>query len=200
MAKSMNYKNLEKNLPDAFYKGSDGNNYKILQICRKGHEGIEEAARGVFDCFNIANAEGQVLDDIYGARANLARGELDDAQYIIRLKGKMMQNTVDGSFGGLVAALAFVLSCDESEILLQENGDGTVSILNIPLGVLTAAGFGSDEIVELIEAMLPVSVKVSEYGFSGTFEFSDAIDEYDEDAGFADDDSTIGGYLGLFAG
>ena len=52
----------------------------------------------------------------------------------------------------------------------------------------------------MIESLLPICVTLSADNFEGTFEFSDAADEYDKLAGFGDADQTIGGYLGLYLG
>ena len=45
-----------------------------------------------------------------------------------------------------------------------------------------------------------MNVKVETFAFTGTFEFGEDEYEYDETKGFADDDGTIGGYLGLYGG
>ena len=201
MAKRMNYSNLANNLPDAFRKDADSNNYKILKINSNTHEGHYSTLTNLFDALNINNdiVCGKVLDELYGSRVNLARGSLEDGQYKIRLKGKMMKNIVDGSFNMLANALAYILQCDASDIHICENGDGTVSVLEgIPLDALYNAGFDATELISLIEEMLPITVTVRDYSFTGTFEFDSKEDTYDEDTGFADDDEAIGGYLGTY--
>lgn len=163
----MNYEDLEQNLPDAFRKEEESNNYKILKVNRNTFDEINSAFKVMLDALNINSATGQALDDIYGGRLNLPRGSLNDDQYRIRLKGRMMKNIVDGSFNAIINALAYILQCDTEDLKLQENGDGTVSILNTPLEVLTDAGFDYLEAVTTVEEMLPMTVTVDSFTFTG---------------------------------
>ena len=75
-----------------------------------------------------------------------------------------------------------------------------VKLTKFPVYVLINAGFSSRQAVATIESLLPICVTLSADNFEGTFEFSDAADEYDELTGFGDVDQTIGGYLGLYLG
>ena len=198
---AINYDNPVQNLPDAYKKGEDSNNYKLLRINSDTDELLRTAVQNVFDVLNLNNAKGKALDEIYGSRLNLLRGNLSDEQYTIRLRAKIMQNMADGSFDKVVEALAYVLQCDKSSIhIVESETPNRVIIKDIHLTVLENAGFEPEEIIDLLNSLLAVNVKVETFAFTGTFEFGEDEYEYDETKGFADDDGTIGGYLGLYGG
>ena len=195
---NINYDDPIKNLPDAFKKDTGSNNYKLLQINKNTTDILKSASADLFNALNINNAKGKVLDAIYGGRVHLQRGTLNDKQYIIRLRAKMMQNIVNGSFPDLVESLAYALQCDKSVIhIVESSTPNKVNIKDIPLGTVLSAGFTTTDIIARVEDMLPLGVKIEKYGFTGTFEFSDIDNEYDPDKGFADVEGNIGGYLGL---
>ena len=66
--------------------------------------------------------------------------------------------------------------------------------------MLVNAGFSSRQAVEMVERLLPICVKLFADNFEGTFTFSGEAMEYDAEAGFADIEQSIGGYLGLLLG
>lgn len=195
----INYDNPIDNLPDAYNKSADSNNSKILNINKNTTGAIERISKKIFDALNLNNASGKILDDIWGGRINLKRGSLNDGQYIIHLRTKMMQNIADGSFPDLIEALAYALQCEKSAIHLAESETpNRVIIKDIPLDAVIQAGFSITEVVTMIESMLPVGVRIEQQHFTGTFEYSEITDTaYAETAGYADLDGTIGGYYGL---
>lgn len=195
---NINYDDPIKNLSDAFRKDSESNNYKLLRINKNTTDILKSVLADLFNALNINNASGKVLDDIYGGRAYLQRGALSDEQYAIRLRAKMMQNIVNGSFPDLIESLSYALQCDKSAIhIVESNTPNRVSIKDIPMETIFNAGFTVDDITEMIENMLPLGVKIEDRFFTGTFEFG-GENEYDEDKGFADDAGNIGGYFGMF--
>lgn len=196
---NVNYDEPFKNLPDSYDKGTNSNNYKILQINKNTTDIVDKVSKRVFDVLNLNNASGKVLDDVWGGRINLKRGKLNDEQYIIRLRTKMMQNIANGSFPDLIEALAYALQCEKSEIhLVESDNPNKIIIKNIPLDVVSDAGFTIEDVVSMIESMLSVGVKIEHQHFTGTFEYGEITDtEYTETAGYADLDGAIGGYYGL---
>lgn len=194
---NINYDDPIKNIPDAFKKGTDSNNYKLLQINKDTTDIVKATVESLFNALNINNAKGKVLDDIYGGRVHLQRGTLSDEQYLIRLRAKMMQNIVNGSFPDLVESLSYALQCDKSAIhIVESSKPNRVNIKDIPLEVIFSAGFTIEDITAMIENMLPLGVKIEERFFTGTFEFG-GENEYDKNKGFADVDGNIGGYFGM---
>lgn len=193
-----NFDEFAENLPDAFAKDKDSNNYKLLLVEKHIYDAINTMLQSVYNILDIDNATGTTLD-MYGERLNLKRGAATDAQYLIRLKAKIAQNFSDGSRDSIAKALAYVLSTTTDRIKLKcDTEKNTVQVADIPLKTLTDAGFSGDEIMSILNSLLAQGVTTSQTHFSGTFEFSDSTDEYNINAGFADIDGTIGGYFGLF--
>ena len=73
-------------------------------------------------------------------------------------------------------------------------------VQKFPLEVLVNAGFTSLQAVDFIKCVAPIGTKVNAENFQGTFEFADTAGAYDEAAGFADIEQTMGGYFGLLLG
>ena len=193
----VNYDEPVKNLPDAFAKHKDSNNYKIIQIHKESVDKQLKVLQNMSDSFDIDKAYGATLDLWYGEKFILKRGLMNDEQYRICLKGKQMQNATDGSFTKLVKALAFVLRCSISDIhIVESETSNSIIVKDIPLATLLSAGFTTTQVLDIIKNLLAVNVSISEYGFTGTFEFGE-VNDYDEDNGFVDLDGNIGGYLGL---
>ncbi len=193
---NINYDDPIKNLPDAFKKDTGSNNYKLLQINKNTTDIIQETASDLFKVLNLNNAKGKALDDIYSGRVHLRRGALSDEQYIIRLRAKIMQNIVNGSFPDLIEALSYALQCDKSAIhIVESDKPNSVNIKDIPLETIFSAGFTIDDVTAMIENMLPLGVKIEERSFTGTLEFG-GENEYDLNKGFSDENNKIGGYLG----
>lgn len=198
--KRINYIKPVDNLPDTFAKDENSNNYKLLQINLITTEGLRKDLVNISNALDINNAVGTVLEHLYGGRLYLKRGASSDEQYRVLLMNKVMQNTSDGTHKKLLDALAYVLRCDKSDIRITgSETSNTVIVKNIPLETLYRAEFTSEQVLTLIENLLPVGVRVSEYGFTGTFEFGNA-EEYAPLTGFADIDRTMGGYLGMYGG
>ncbi len=197
----INYDNPIDNLPDAYDKSADSNNSKILKLNKSTTDIMDRVIDSIFGVLNLNNASGRALDDIWSGRLNLERGSLTDEQYKIRLRTKMMQNIANGSFPDLIEALAYALQCEKSDIHIVESDiPNKVIVKEIPLALLLQADFTTDQVLTLINSLLAVNVTVSEYGFTGTFEFGETENEYDEEKGFADMSQTIGGYLGVYGG
>lgn len=197
----ISYENPIDNLPDSYDKSADSNNSKILRLNKSTTDIIDKVIDSIFGALNLNNTSGRALDDIWSGRLNLERGSLTDEQYKIRLRTKMMQNIANGSFPDLIEALAYALQCEKSDIHIVESDEpNKVIVKDIPLALLLQADFTTDQVLTLINSLLAVNVTVSEYGFTGTFEFGETENEYDEEKGFADMSQTIGGYLGVYGG
>ena len=199
-------KNLVKNLPDAYKKSTDSNNFKILEIERVACNDLRQGLRQIFNVYadtpenegilNIDNAKGKTLD-LYGERVGQKRGIANDEKYLLMIKAKIMRNISDGSHKSLVNALCETFDCEPSLVTITDGGDPyTVNLTNLPLETINNAGLTTSQTVAIIESLLPIGVKLTSFLFEGTFEFGADKNEYDEEKGFANNDGTIGGYFG----
>lgn len=186
------------NLPDAYRKDSESNNYKILQVERTAVNELRKALRDIEHILDLDNATGITLD-LYGEREGQARGQATDAQYLLMIKSKIMQNTSNGSYTSIINSLCHALNCKPSDICIEETDDCGVRITELPLDVVLNSGLTAQQAVALIKRLLPVGVKAESIDFEGTFEFGEYGEE-SETAGFSDESGTVGGYFGYTAG
>ena len=202
MIPEFNSENHVKNLPDAYKKTNDSNNYKILEIERSTLNDLRDVLNGIDSILNLDEASGKTLD-LYGERVGQLRGIATDDQYRLMIRAKIARNLSNGSYPSILNALAITFNCDPSEISIveSENESCKVTIERLPLSVIIRAGFTASQTLQIVKAILPVTVLIDSYLFEGTFTFSDAENEYDEEAGFCDvEDGTIGGFLGITPG
>lgn len=187
----------EYNLPDVFAKSPSSNNYKLLHINADVEKGVAETFETMLELLDIDKACGKNLD-MYGDMFSVNRAGDNDDKYRIRIKAQIGHNYTDGSRDSIASVIAWLLQCKASDIRLTsgtETGDAVVN--GIPLPILIDTGFERSEIIELINNLLSVGVKVKTASFPGTLEFAEDIDEYDDFKGFADEKITIGGYFGI---
>lgn len=190
--------NLVKNLPDAFKKTTDSNNFKILEIERIACNDLRDRLRDISDILDINNATGKSLD-MYGERVGQPRGLATDDKYILMIKSKIMRNISVGTYPSVVNAICETFNCEPSQVLITENEEAcTITVAALPLAIINAAGLTTSQTVAMIKAMLPVGISVKTFMFEGTFEFSDSENDYDEEKGFCVvEGGTVGGYLGV---
>ena len=180
------------------YDGS--NNYRFLNINEQAIEDVKADAQAIFDALDIQKASGRTLD-LYGDMVGQKRGALNDAQYRIMILTRIGMNVAQGNYSTVIESAKRIFECDASDIILKDGAEPcVVTIEKFPLDVLINAGFSSTQAVELLEMLLPIGVRIDNANFSGTFEFADTADVYDEAAGFGNVEQTIGGYLGLLMG
>ena len=195
-------KNLVKNLPDAYTKTPDSNNYKILEVERVACEDLRESLHEIDSILDINNAKGKTLD-LYGDRVGQARGLADDDKYLLMIKAKINRNISNGSYPSILNSLCETFSCEPSEMVISDGDEPyTVRIVTLPLRVINRAGLTSAQAVSIIKSLLPAGIKLAEFSFEGTFEFGSNESDYDTEKGFAisEKDQSIGGYLGAMQG
>lgn len=191
--------NLVKNLPDAYKKTADSNNFKILEIERIACDDLRKTLREIDNILDINNAKGKTLD-LYGERVGQPRGLANDEKYLLLIKAKIMRNLSNGSYESIINALCATLACEPSQVIFVDGEEPrTVQITTLPLDVINKAGLTTSQITAIIKSMLPVGITLSDFLFEGTFEFGKNENEYDNEKGFADDADTIGGYFGATA-
>lgn len=211
-----------KRLPDAYYKGEDSNNYKLLHLNELATADFQSDLSDVLNCLDVMNATGKTLD-LYGETIGQSRGKLDDAQYRLLILNKIGRNLCNGDYNSVVSLLAQMFNGNPADIVLKEADDPCkVTIVKFPLDLLANAGFSGEQAVLIIEMLLPVCVRLTDIEFNGTFEFMDGnaltygemqastygdmnnvicellpIFDYDAQAGFGNVEQTIGGTLSL---
>lgn len=191
-----NFDNLAANLPDALAKSKDSNNYKMLYIEKIIYDKILSMLKDVEACMDINKCYGATLD-LWGKRWQVARGTLNDEQYLLSIKAKIGQSFCDGSRDSIANALGYMLNYDPNKIKLTTGSKkNTVSVIDIPYEIITRAGFTDEQIADIIKEMLPEGVEL-EISFSGTFELGETWGEQDAKKGLSDLDRTVGGYLGM---
>lgn len=200
----MEQSNLVRKLPDCYKKEAESNNNKLLSL---NEELISEFKKNIVEIdksLDLSQAGGKTLD-LYGAMYEQLRGGFDDTRYRYLILTKIARNMVGADYKSVLNHIVTMFNCNQGDISLEdveisESGDCTVKLTKMPIYVLVKAGFTSTQAINMIEMLLPVCINLEASEFEGTFEFSSVANEYDEDAGFADDAQTIGGYLGLLAG
>ena len=189
-----------KRLPDCYTKSERSNNYKLLNINEQAIEDAKTDLWAIFDARDIQNATGRTLDHI-GELVAQKRGTMTDDQYRYVILTKAGINTGQGNYESVMNIITRTFNCTPQDVIVVDGENPCeVVVQSFPLDVLVKAGFTSVQAVEFIKKLLPVGVSVSATNFSGTFEFADTADVYDEAAGFGDIEQTIGGSLGLFIG
>ena len=187
-----------KNLPDAYNKRSDSNNYKILEIERISCQTLRDAIDSIDYILDINNATGATLD-MYGERVGQARGRATDTSYLLMIKARIARTMTDGSHESIVKALCLTLDCEPSQVVIVDDEEPySIKIVTIPLDVINRAGFTTSQTLALIQSLMPIGTTITSFLFEGTFQFSDFEFEYDEKAGFSDvENGDIGGYFGM---
>lgn len=197
---AFNRDNFAKNLPDAYAKKPESNNYKILEIERQAGAKLRETLEAVYGIIDIDNATGETLD-LYGERFGQLRGEATDDQYRIMIKAKLTRNLANGSYQSICDALCASFGCDKSELAFEEVGGCLVRATAVPVEKINEAGFTAKQARALMEAMLPVGITLDVIIAGGTFCFAAGEGETDDNAGFTDvEGGTIGGTFSAFYG
>lgn len=184
-------------LPDSYAKAGS-NNYKLLNLNEQAIADVKADLQAIFDALDLQKATGHTLD-LYGEMVGQQRGILNDIQYRIMILTRVGINTVQGDYPTVIGTIAQIFNCAKKDVVLRDaEKPCTVELVTFPLAVLLDAGFTSRNAIELIESLLPIGVTIDSATFDGTFEFAETADEYDETAGFANLEQTIGGSLGLY--
>lgn len=191
--------NVDK-LPDSYSKGKNSNNYKLLNLNEQAVADAKTDALAILNMVDIQQATGHTLD-LYGEMVGQKRGALNDDQYRFMILTRVGMNVVQGNYKTVIESIKCMFGCEASDIILKDSENPcSVEVVKFPLEVLVNAGFTSTQAVVMINSLLPIGVSLENINFDGTFEFADTADVYDEQAGFADINQTIGGYFGLLQG
>lgn len=196
MITHFNRDNLVMNLPDAYSKTADSNNHKIISIEKSTMDTLREAIRAVDDSLDIDKATGKTLD-LYGEMLGQERGKATDEQYRLLIRSRIVRNMVNGDYNSIVTLLALIFGCEPTDFVITETDVAVVTFEKLPYAVLNRAAIDVATSLKVIREVMPAGVRMGSVSFTGTFEFSAGTElVYDETAGFADAEQTIGGYFG----
>lgn len=195
---NFNAENHAKNLPDTYSKGSDSNNFKILEVERLACNAVREELKEIDTILDLNEASGKTLD-YYGERVGQVRGKATDEQYLLMIKSKIMQNICDGTSASIINAICMTFGCEASQIhIIEDTAPCSVKIESLPLAIINQAGLSTEQVIQMIKRLLPVGVALTSFLFDGTFEFAETENVQDEEKGFCDvEGGTIGGYFGV---
>lgn len=195
-----NNDNLVKNLPDAFDKSENSNNFKILENERLAVEEHLADLYRIYEILNIDNAYGKILDR-YGERVGQSRGLATDEQYLVMIKAKIMRILGNGTYPRIINSICSTFGCEPSEVCIAETDEPcTIKMITLPLTVLNTTGMTVKQTSKLIKSLLPICIRMDTLTLEGTFEFSDNENDYNEAKGFCDvEGGNIGGYLGYMS-
>lgn len=196
-----NKENHALNLPDAYLKTKDSNNYKILEIERYATNDLRKTLEQLNDCLDLNKARGKTLD-YYGSTVGQPRGKATDEQYIIMIKAKIMRNLSNGSHSSIVKALCATFSCEPSQVMIKEKDEPCIiEAAILPLDSILKSGLTVSQTEAIVKSMLPVGVSIETFLYEGTFEISATDGVYDEKKGLSDvEGGTMGGILGIVGG
>ena len=189
-----------KELPDAYAKDPESNNYKILKLFMVGTEAIRDDMMEVWETSDINKAYGKTLD-LFGEMVGRTRGTATDEQYRVLIMQAAASNMIQGDYNSVVSALSAALGVPVKSFVLRDtNNPAEVEIVNLPYSELQSAGITGDQAIDIIRNVLPAGVTLAPVNLTGSFEFSSVADEYDEAKGFGNIEQTIGGSFGFLAG
>lgn len=186
-----------KNLPDAYSKGRESNNAKILEIEKRAIDDVKAATGEIYESLDIDKAYGKTLD-LYGESIGQFRGAATDEQLLVLIKSRINRNFADGDHTSIVKAICLTFGCDPADVLLTELDEPCKLMLEgLPIPQINKSNIDIRTAAQIVNRLIPAGVYMEAMHFHGTFEFSDTEPVYDEEAGFGDEEQTIGGYLGF---
>ena len=191
--------NNAKLLPDAYRQ--DGNHKKMLELNERARDVFDEATEKELESLDIDKATGPTLDKI-GEMVSQKRGGLEDEPYRFMIRFRIAKYLSKGDYNSIMPLIKFMLKSEDGDFVMRDAGNATVEITSFPLYAMIAAGFTAEQVLQLVEELLPAGVGINASNFDGTFELC-AIGDDKTDAewkGFADSDDeelTDGGTLGL---
>ena len=201
MITRFNREKLAKNLPDAYRKDNSSNNAKILDTEKGASDSLRKAISDIDASLDIDKAYGRTLD-LYGEMLGQLRGSATDEQYRVLIKNRIYRNFSGADYNSIVKAICATFGCETSDIMLTETEEPCkVKLTGLPISQLVKSNIDIETAAQIVESLMPAGVELYSVIFSGTFEFSGGtVLVYDEAKGFANDEQTIGGYLGMLAG
>ena len=195
-----NRDNFAKNLPDTYAKNTSSNNYKILEIERQAGADVRESLNAIYQSIDIETATGETLD-LYGERFGQPRGSASDELYRVLIKAKIVRSFVNGSNPAICNAICATFGLDRSDVHMTEYAPCVVMFVEFPVKKMNESEIPAEQVLSIIESMIPVCVTLEPIVTDGTFRFADSENVFDPDKGFADvEGGPVGGTFSTIYG
>ena len=183
--------NLAKNLPDNFRQDRDSNNYKLLRLAAGEAERDRVDTADMEAAHDVNRAGGASLDQI-GATFDIPRMGRDDNAYRMLVKAAIAKSLCTGEYDDIRRCLSALLGCGEDEIVIHDRKDRVgVFEMRVPLAGFLGTGLSNDEILTLLDELLPGGVGVRDVVLNGGFTYTAKGYGNDERKGY-----NIGAYSG----
>lgn len=191
---------LIKNLPDRYNKQPVSNIYKLMQLLEYDAEKFRIVLQELDNSLSLDDAKGYTLN-MYGEMAGQKRGLATDEQYLVMIKTKQERNRCNADYKSIVSCLCRILSCQPSEIFLEEiEPSGTIRAAFVPLEKILAADLTPGQFTQLLKTLLPAGIHLESSLYSGTFMFSNTENDASTDEGFCQNEGDdYGGYFGVLS-
>ena len=186
-------------LPDAYSKGIESDNYKLLLLEQLFVQELRDDVQALDEVLDIHNATGKTLD-LYGRTYKQARGALTDEQYRYSILQRVTRNMAQGDYNSIVNALSVAFGVPVTQIkFVETDKSAEVEMQSLPYSVLLEAGITVGQLRNIVLNILPAGIGLAPLNLEGSFEFGGAAMTYDEEKGFGNIEQTIGGYFGYLA-
>lgn len=178
-------------LTSNYKKDKESNIGKLFLIITDELDEVRDNLNKIEEYRDVDSATGKTLDKI-GSNIRQFRGVSTDEIYRLLIKYKLRGISSTGDINEIISIITDTLEVDPSEIQIEElyNSDdyepAALRILSVPLSRLNEIGLSSNQFIQILKLSIPAGVRLAELRLEGTFEFSDVVDDYDNNKGFGD--------------
>ena len=160
-------------LPDAYNKGTNSNNYKLLALHGEAVDSFRQDIKNVMFSQDLQTATGYSLD-LYGAEVEQSRGKANDALYRVLIQQKMARDRGIGTWDSVSSGIRNVLNCSDSDFCIHDSTINRKVVFRVVNSqVLEKSPLTEEQVKKVINQLLPATVKfvvVVPYPGSSTFE------------------------------
>ena len=195
------FNDLFRKLTDAYTKNPNSNIGKLLVIVSDQLDDVRGTLERVEEWRDIDKAEGTTLD-LIGENVGQTRGLATDEIMRILIRARVARNLSDGTFNGIISALAVTLNTTPDRIKIKELYDdiddpepAAIAITGLPLDVLNKSGLSATQFGRITQRVMPGGVRVTVIELAGTFSFAAGSSNEASAEGFANVAETTGGTL-----
>lgn len=192
---------LFRKLTDAYTKNPNSNVGKLLVIMSEGIDDVKDTLNRIESWRDINQAEGTTLD-LIGENVGQPRGQATDEVMRILVRARVARNLSDGTFDGVIKALAVTLNTTPDKIKIKELYDdidspepAAIAITGLPLDVLNESGLSANQFGLITQRVIAAGTRVAVIELAGTFSFAAGTTIETSTEGFANTALTTGGTL-----
>lgn len=195
------FNELIRKLTDVYVKNPMSNVGKLFVIMTDQIQEVRDTLEQIEEWRDIDKAQGTTLD-LLGENVGQTRGLATDEIMRILIRARVARNLSDGTFNGIISALAVTLNTTPDKIRIKELYDdiddpepAAIAITGLPLDVLNKSGLSATQFGLITQRVLPGGVRVAVIELAGTFSFASGSTVETSVEGFADIAGTTGGTL-----